>query len=171
MDPGRLRIAVCTEPWNGWPVDAACKEAVAAAGSGTALGGAPTAAALILSVAVVAPIRLRRGLEEPEEMSGEIQIAARLCLLRKRRSTVRFCPSVWPSPAKPSRNARLTCGGGMGWPATIEIGSLLLSHPILQIFPVCCAPAASGAGRSAIAPATKTRRSITRSLRPPYPSP
>ncbi len=31
VDPGRLRIAVCTEPWNGWPVDAACKEAVAAA--------------------------------------------------------------------------------------------------------------------------------------------
>src|SRR5262249_6944060 len=31
MDPGRLRIAVCTEPWNASPVDAECKEAVAAA--------------------------------------------------------------------------------------------------------------------------------------------
>jgi len=31
VDPGRLRIAVCTEPWNGSPVDAECKEAVAAA--------------------------------------------------------------------------------------------------------------------------------------------
>jgi len=31
VDPGRLRIAVCTEPWNGSLVDAECKEAVAAA--------------------------------------------------------------------------------------------------------------------------------------------
>jgi amidase len=31
VDPGRLRIAVCTEPWNGWAVDAECKEAVASA--------------------------------------------------------------------------------------------------------------------------------------------
>jgi Asp-tRNA(Asn)/Glu-tRNA(Gln) amidotransferase A subunit family amidase len=31
VDPGRLRIAVCTEPWNGSSVDAECKEAVAAA--------------------------------------------------------------------------------------------------------------------------------------------
>jgi amidase/6-aminohexanoate-cyclic-dimer hydrolase len=31
VDPGRLRIAVCTEPWNGSPVDAECKGAVAAA--------------------------------------------------------------------------------------------------------------------------------------------
>jgi amidase len=31
VDPGRLRIAVCTEPWIGSPVDVECKEAVAAA--------------------------------------------------------------------------------------------------------------------------------------------
>jgi amidase/6-aminohexanoate-cyclic-dimer hydrolase len=30
-DPGRLRIAVCTEPWNGQPVDGECKEAVGGA--------------------------------------------------------------------------------------------------------------------------------------------
>jgi amidase len=30
-NPGQLRIAVCTKPWNDSPVDAECKEAVAAA--------------------------------------------------------------------------------------------------------------------------------------------
>ncbi|MBI1735338.1 MAG: amidase [Candidatus Rokubacteria bacterium] len=30
-DPGRLRVAMCTTPWNGSPVDAECRDAVAAA--------------------------------------------------------------------------------------------------------------------------------------------
>ena len=30
-DPGRLRVAVCLTPWNGWPVDAECRDGVAAA--------------------------------------------------------------------------------------------------------------------------------------------
>jgi amidase/6-aminohexanoate-cyclic-dimer hydrolase len=30
-DPGRLRVAVCTTPWNGSPVDPECRDGVAAA--------------------------------------------------------------------------------------------------------------------------------------------